>query len=268
VYFTKYYAALGRVVAFRKNGALFWVGTDHLGGTIRVTDASFNPLDQMRYLPYGGSRDSGTNLGTDHLFTSQVQDGSVGLYWYGSRAYDPALGRFACPDPIVPSVGDPQSLNRYSYVHNNPTSRVDPTGYYDLTTVEGRVKWRTDHSGWWLGEDSNGNLAAEDPARHAYDLGIHIMHGGPSGVTTGGVFLDSRISAHGGEDNTEWDYLFPTKGKPVLIRNNVDDTGWHGDEVPFEPATPGAFLDSIGAPAVTLADDEVWTTGEIMTRSV
>jgi len=135
---TKYYVALGRTVAYRNNGVLYWVGTDHLGGTLRVTDSNFNPLDQMRYTPYGVGRDAGSNLGTDHLFTGQIEDQSIGLYWYATRAYDPTLGRFCCPDSIVPSPIDPQSLNRYSYVRNNPLIRVDPTGNWDLSTYAGR----------------------------------------------------------------------------------------------------------------------------------
>ena len=50
------------------------------------------------------------------------------MYWYASRAYDPAIGRFVSPDSIVPEPGNPQSLNRYSYVYNNPLGYVDPSG--------------------------------------------------------------------------------------------------------------------------------------------
>jgi RHS repeat-associated protein len=103
-----YHANLGRMrrlIAVRKNGTLYWVGTDHLGGTVRVADASFAPVDQMRYTPYGVPRDAGTSLPTDHLFTSQVYDASTGLYWYGSQAYDPHLGRFTAPDTLVPGGG-------------------------------------------------------------------------------------------------------------------------------------------------------------------
>ena len=126
---TKYYSALGRTIALRKNGVLSYVGTDHLGGTICVSDSSFAPLDQMRYTPYGVDRDPGTHLNTDHKFTSQIHDESIGLYWYASRAYDPMVGRFAVPDTIVPGAGNPQALNRYSYVLNNPLRFVDPSGH-------------------------------------------------------------------------------------------------------------------------------------------
>jgi len=51
------------------------------------------------------------------------------LYYYGARYYDAALGRFIQPDTIVPEPGNPQSLNRYSYVRNNPLRFVDPSGF-------------------------------------------------------------------------------------------------------------------------------------------
>ena len=135
-----YYATLGamtRLIAFRRGGTLHWVGSDHLGGTIRVMDSSFAAVDGMRYEPYGEDRDSGASLNTDRKFTGQTEDQTVGLYWYASRAYDPAIGRFVSPDSIVPAPGYPPALNRYSYVYNNPLKYTDPSG----------------HSAEWVNED-------------------------------------------------------------------------------------------------------------------
>ena len=53
----------------------------------------------------------------------------LGLYDYRARFYDPALGRFLQPDPLVPQAGDPPSLNRYAYARLNPLRYVDPTGH-------------------------------------------------------------------------------------------------------------------------------------------
>ena len=115
---------MSRPVAFRRAGTLHWVGSDHLGGTIRVLNDSFTALDGMRYKPYGEDRDAGSRLNTDRKFTGQTEDEAAGLYWYASRAYDPTIGRFVSPDTVVPAPGNPQSLNRYSYVYNNPLKFV------------------------------------------------------------------------------------------------------------------------------------------------
>jgi len=49
--------------------------------------------------------------------------------YYGARYYDWVLGRFISADTIVPNQFNPQSLNRYSYVLNNPLKYTDPTGH-------------------------------------------------------------------------------------------------------------------------------------------
>ncbi len=45
------------------------------------------------------------------------------------RIYDGRLGRFLQADPQIQEPNNSQSLNRYSYVLNNPLSYTDPTGY-------------------------------------------------------------------------------------------------------------------------------------------
>jgi RHS repeat-associated protein len=89
-------------------------------------DTSNNSWTTQRYYPYGSTRSGG--VPTDRLFTGQRFDGTIGLYDYGARFYDPALGRFVQADTIVPNPANPQDLNRYAYVRNNPLSYVDPSG--------------------------------------------------------------------------------------------------------------------------------------------
>jgi len=48
---------------------------------------------------------------------------------YGARYYDPVIGRFVSADTIVPDMSNPQDLNRFSYVRNNPLRYTDPTGH-------------------------------------------------------------------------------------------------------------------------------------------
>jgi len=72
---------------------------------------------------------SGTQK-TEYNFTGQRLDDSTDLLYYGARYYDPALRRFISADTIVPSPGNPQASNRYSYVLNNPLRFTDPTGHW------------------------------------------------------------------------------------------------------------------------------------------
>ena len=59
-----------------------------------------------------------------------------GLTHMNGRLYDPVLARFISADPFLDGLYDLQSLNRYSYVGNNPLGAVDPTGYFRLFGIK------------------------------------------------------------------------------------------------------------------------------------
>jgi RHS repeat-associated protein len=61
-------------------------------------------------------------------FTGKERDTESGLDYFGARYYASNMGRFMSPDPTGGKLDDPQSLNRYVYVRNNPLSYTDPTG--------------------------------------------------------------------------------------------------------------------------------------------
>ncbi len=44
------------------------------------------------------------------------------------REYHPTSGRWLSPDPLGGDIMNPQSLNRYAYVLNNPTTFIDSLG--------------------------------------------------------------------------------------------------------------------------------------------
>jgi RHS repeat-associated protein len=71
-------------------------------------------------------------LPTGYTFTGQRVDASAGLMYYNARYYDAALGRFISADTIIPNLYDPQALNRYTYVRNNPLRYKDPSGHFPV----------------------------------------------------------------------------------------------------------------------------------------
>ena len=68
-------------------------------------------------------------LPTDFSYTGQRIDAYTQLYEMGARWYDGGIGRWIQADTIVPDPANPQSLNRYSYVYNNPLRHTDPSGH-------------------------------------------------------------------------------------------------------------------------------------------
>jgi len=64
-------------------------------------------------------------------FTSKERDSESGLDNFGARYLSSAMGRFTSADPFTVTPGrviDPQQLNLYAYVRNNPLKHIDPTG--------------------------------------------------------------------------------------------------------------------------------------------
>jgi len=97
---------------------------------------------------------SGTNPPV--VFTSYYRDSAAGLDYAVNRYYSYRIGRFMTPDPIAGFIPDPQTLNRYPYVINDPVNLVDPLGLC-----------------WWLPCPS-GCTRVRDPTEHCYCLCLTI----------------------------------------------------------------------------------------------
>lgn len=110
----------------------YYYHRNHINSSSVITDSGGNVTARMVYLPFGEltqANSSGGDVVTSK-FTGQEYDEELGLYYYGARYYDPAIGRFISADSVVPSASDAQSFNRYSYVRDNPIVYVDPTGHF------------------------------------------------------------------------------------------------------------------------------------------
>jgi len=72
-----------------------------------------------------------------HHFTGKERDTESGNDYFEARYYSSAMGRFMSPDwsakeePVpYAKLDDPQSLNLYAYVYNNPLARADADGHW------------------------------------------------------------------------------------------------------------------------------------------
>jgi RHS repeat-associated protein len=105
---------------------------DHLG-SVRVTGTAAGVLDDdIDYLPFGSLYANYGSASANHYrFTDDESDDAQSTTEYAVyRNLDPWIGRFNRPDPYDGSYdpNDPQSLNRYSYVQNQPSMSIDPLG--------------------------------------------------------------------------------------------------------------------------------------------
>jgi len=125
----------GEIVAtYRSSSNVYYPYTDHLGTKRVQTDGSGAVDGSWTSLPFGDALHCtlmSCNDAEGNHFTSQFNDTESGLDYFNARYYYSTSGRFLSPDPSGLVFGDPsnpQSLNLYSYVLNNPLSATDPSG--------------------------------------------------------------------------------------------------------------------------------------------
>jgi RHS repeat-associated protein len=142
--YTHYIRAGGSTVAIETSksdhaSSTHYLHKDHLGSITAITDSQGLIVEEQSYDPHGKRRNSDwTDIAgpstpsttTDRGFTGHEHIDEVGLVHMNGRVYDATLGRFISADPHIQSPLNSQSLNRYSYVMNNPLSYTDPSGFF------------------------------------------------------------------------------------------------------------------------------------------
>lgn len=107
---------------------------DGLGSVVGITDTSGTLKGVTEYDAFGAPRTS-PSLPASFGFTGEQFDTEIGLLFLRARYYDPKIGRFISADPFPPSALNPQTLNRYIYVEDNPVNLVDPSGDVPIVPI-------------------------------------------------------------------------------------------------------------------------------------
>ena len=127
----------------------YYYAHDHLYSPTALLDDSAAVVERIEYNAYGQADVtivSGSGTGNEYLFTGRRLDildtnGSLKIYYYRNRCYDPHTGRFLTHDPlgITPNSQRPnewdiakqysEGMSLYGYVKAMPTNSVDPYGF-------------------------------------------------------------------------------------------------------------------------------------------
>lgn len=102
-----------------------WLGTERVRSSASGTQA-----ETCTNLPFGdGASCTGSDTSPLH-YTGEEHDAESNLEHTQFRQLSTTQGRWLSPDPYMGSMDltNPQSLNRYSYVANNPLNATDPKG--------------------------------------------------------------------------------------------------------------------------------------------
>ena len=133
-----------------------WLGTERVRSAIGGGVVSGS---QWTSLPFGEGS-AVPNLSALH-FTGKERDSESGNDYFGARYYASTMGRWMSPDwsasptPVpYADLRDPQDLNLYSYVRNNPLSRADADGHCDDDGGKHGSVWCFFHAMGWVESDA------------------------------------------------------------------------------------------------------------------
>lgn len=136
--------------------------SDHLGTAQLELTAGGWPIWKGQFAPFGQEIDT-LATSNNYKFTGKERDTESGLDNFGARYMSSNMGRFMSPDwsdrpEAVPysSLDDPQSLNLYGYVKNNPLRSVDLDGHR-----ESENRWGWSDGIWGGGDDRWGGSKAQ-----------------------------------------------------------------------------------------------------------
>lgn len=111
---------------------MYTYSLDHLGSTNELRDSTGLAAESYKYDEFGELlvKPSDNSIIQTHLtYTGHEYDRESSLYYAKARYLDAGLGRFISEDTYEGELGNPLSLNLYTYVHNNPLKYVDPSGH-------------------------------------------------------------------------------------------------------------------------------------------
>jgi RHS repeat-associated protein len=157
---------------------------------------------------------------TEFLYSGEQFDSKIGQQYLRARYYDPATGRFDRLDPFFGNLTDPQSLHKYTYAHNDPVDKYDPSGEFAIFPVLALVitffllSSRTVHAPA-LGDSTSGSISVPRDnmiitPREAYWGWFFGTHNGNQFYPNGSK-MSKALSTHSVFERVRED-----------IRNNID----------------------------------------------
>ncbi len=144
----------GQLVSQRHAGGNNYYLFDGMGSVVAVTDGLGGVVASYAYDPYGypistpswrlpvpqSPKDTNPWRFVSGYYESSPTGGyaasgldrPLGLYKFGTRYYDPRVGRWTQPDPVQGTITARGTLNPYIYALDNPVNVVDPDGRFAL----------------------------------------------------------------------------------------------------------------------------------------
>ena len=104
--------------------------------TANLVDSTGDSAVSYEYTDYGETEITGNkDFYNEICYTGGIYDASTGIYYLNARYYDPENANFLSQDSYRGEVGNPASLNYYSYCYGNPIVHTDPSGHIPVLVV-------------------------------------------------------------------------------------------------------------------------------------
>ncbi|MGG1644382.1 polymorphic toxin-type HINT domain-containing protein, partial [Paenibacillus sp. NRS-1782] len=113
----------------KASGQLQYYQLNGHGDVVGLSDSSGKELNSYSYDIWGGPKTVKETVPNVLRYAGEYWDETTGLQYLRARWYDPGTARFMGEDTYQGEMSDPQSLNGYAYVANNPLIYVDPSGH-------------------------------------------------------------------------------------------------------------------------------------------
>jgi RHS repeat-associated protein len=110
------------IAATDEQGKIIWQAEYDAWG--KIIDASLSKEPAVR----GELVEPHNGFNLSLRLPGQWQDQATGLHYNYQRDYNPDTGQYLTPDPL----GFPDGADPYAYVNNDPLSKLDPLGLYEI----------------------------------------------------------------------------------------------------------------------------------------
>nr|WP_275900999.1 RHS repeat-associated core domain-containing protein [Paenibacillus periandrae] len=121
----------------RTDGQQYYYLYNGHGDVVQITDRNGKVQNSYQYDEWGNIQNQKEVVRNTFKYAGEQYDSDTGLYYLRARYYDPTVGRFINKDTYEGDIKNPLSLNLYTYVGNNPLTRIDPSGHDWLNAVSG-----------------------------------------------------------------------------------------------------------------------------------
>jgi RHS repeat-associated protein len=135
---TQYFSRDNRGVlhSIKDHGSRYYYLLDGDGSVVGLVNSVGTVVDSYHYDPFGRTFSLSQSIFQPFRYRSGYFSDILKVEKFGTRYYDPRLGRWTQQEPLAGSIQSPSRLNGYVYAQDDPANRSDVSGRFDLPSLD------------------------------------------------------------------------------------------------------------------------------------